>query len=130
MDLQQAPQIDETQNEVIKFPVVNTEYKSTKYYFQKKIDETLVTADAVCVSDSVKSEQNHRTIEDIKSKLNNLSSSEHRDRESQLVGLQVYQGVDLVTEFEWDSKSQNNMVVSIFQRHLSARVSPEVSVVE
>lgn len=75
------------------------------YYYQKKIDVDMITADAVCVSDSVKSKENHRTIEDIKSKLGDIQTTQPRERESQFLGLHVYQGVDKVIEFEWDSKT-------------------------
>lgn len=90
----------------------------------------MITTDAVCVSDSVKSVENHKTIEDIKQKLDSLKSDQPRERESQFLGLHVYQNSDEVMEFEWDSKTQNNMVVAIFQRHLSARVQPEQMVIE
>jgi len=84
---------------------VKTGYEKNVYYYQKKIDVDMITADAVCVSDSVKSVENHRTIEDIKSKLDVIQTTQPRERESQFLGLNVYQGVNKVTEFEWDSKT-------------------------
>jgi len=33
-------------------------------------------------------------------------------------------------QFEWDAKTDNNLIVAIFQRHLSSRLSPSEVVVE
>lgn len=130
MDLENPPQIEREEQVPKFFPEVKTKYTEEPYYYQKGIDMNLITADAVCVADSVNARDNHRVINAIKEKVNSLSSNEVRTRESQFVGFNVYDQGRKVTEFEWDSKSENNMVVAIFQRHLSSRVTPEFNVVE
>lgn len=66
MDLSVAPEIEPVDNDVAWYPAMKTNYEWHLYYFQKKIDANMITTDAVCVSDSVKSVENHKTIEDIK----------------------------------------------------------------
>lgn len=41
-----------------------------------------------------------------------------------MVGFEIFSKGEKVTEFEWDSKSDNNLIVAIFQRHLSSRTTP------
>lgn len=55
MDLEAAPEMAQVCNELQRFPAVKTSYEKNMYYYQKKIDVDMITADAVCVSDSVKS---------------------------------------------------------------------------
>ena len=130
MDLEQAPRIEEVDQTQKFLPEVPTKYTEVPYFYQKKIDPTLITLDAVCVADSVNRDENHRVVNAIKDNLQRFASEEVRRRESQFVGYSVYDKGRLVTEFEWDSKSANNMIVAIFQRHLSSRVTPCVQVID
>lgn len=124
MDLQECPVLVKPECVKVRYPKVKTEYESQYYYYQKPIDHSLINMDAVCVADSVSSENNEIVINEILSRLEEFKCNDVRQREAVKVGFDIYQKGDKVTEFEWDSKSYNNLIVAIFQRHLSSRTTP------
>lgn len=130
MDLEQCPILDKPSMIRTKYPKSNTSYQTQDYFYQKPIDSNLICMDAVCVSDSVNYEENTIVINEIKEKIGIFSSREVRQREASMVGFEIFSKGEKVTEFEWDSKSYNNLVVAIFQRHLSSRTTPCPMVVE
>lgn len=113
-----------------KYPKSNVSYQLQDYFYQKSIDSNLICMDAVCVSDSVNYEENMIVVNEIKEKVGVFSSREVRQREASMVGFEIFSKGDKVTEFEWDSKSYNNLIVALFQRHLSSRTTPCPMVVE
>lgn len=66
------------------------------------------------MADSVSSENNEIVINEILGRLEEFKCNDVRQREAVKVGFDIYQRGDKVTEFEWDSKSYNNLIVAIF----------------
>lgn len=79
MDLEHPPLIEREDQLPKFFPEVKTKYTEEPYFYQKNIDADLITADAVCVADSVNSKDNHIVINAIKDKLDLFTSQDIRN---------------------------------------------------
>lgn len=78
MDLQECPILVKPECAKVKYPKVKTEYESQYYYFQKPIDCSLINMDAVCVADSVSSDNNQIVISEILSRLDEFKCNDVR----------------------------------------------------
>lgn len=115
-----VPQLSKTHNKIVLPKASLSKWEQVDYYYQKPIDHSQLGFYAPCITDAYKSDQNKQVIQYITEHVQDYASEEVRQTSIIKIGFTVLKQGLSVQEFEWDSKSHNNLVVGLFQRHFSA----------
>lgn len=115
-----VPQLSKIHNKIVLPKASLSQWEQVDYYYQKPIDHSQLGFYAPCIADAYKSDQNKQVIQYITEHVQDYASEEVRQTSIIKIGFTVLKQGLSVQEFEWDSKSHNNLVVGLFQRHFSA----------